>query len=355
MMLRSVPTLVLSVFATSLLLYACTNKGSEEAKGKAGSGMKRVVTAEAYLVTRSPFAPAYTASGQLLANEAVEIHPEVSGRVTGIFFHEGSRVRKGQLLVQLNDADVKAQIAKLKAQRALQQSTEQRQKQLLQIGGISQQDFEATQTDIKSVNADIEVAEANLARLRILAPFDGTVGIRNISVGAIISPATVVASLQQTTSLKLDFAIPDQYQSYLKTGESLRFYVDGNRDTLHGKITAMDPGADPATHTLRVRAVVANAGGHLVPGAFAHVIVPFGTNNESILIPSQCIIPTTRDKKVALLRNGKVELQTVGTGDRTADRVQIIQGLNAGDTILSTALMQVKPGMEVRISKLNQG
>lgn len=349
----SSPALLLSVLATFLLLNACKNKDKDAAQAKGGAGRQRVVTAEAYVVKLTPFAPVYTASGQLLANEAVEIHPEVSGRVTGLYFHEGSHVRKGQLLVQLNDADVRAQIAKLKAQRALQQSTQARQEQLLRIGGISRQDYEATLTEVKSVNADIAVAEANLARLRILAPFDGTIGLRNISVGAIVSPTTVVATLQQTSPLKLDFAIPDQYRSYLQMGKGLRFYVEGMKDTLHGKIEAMDPGADPVTHTLRVRAVVPNADHKLLPGAFAHVIVPFGSKDESILIPSQCIIPTTRDKKVALLRDGKVELQTVQTGDRTSDRVQITQGLDAGDTILTTALMQVKPGMEVKLSKVN--
>lgn len=335
------------------MLSACKNKNNDAAAQQGGADRQRTVMAEAYVVKLMPFAPVYTASGQLLANESIEIHPEVAGRVTGIFFHEGSHVRKGQLLIQLNDADVVAQIAKLKAQRALQQNTEQRQEQLLHIGGISRQDYEATQTDVKSVNADIEVAEANLDRLRILAPFDGTVGIRNISIGAIISPTTAIAELQQTHSLKLDFTIPDQYRSYLKTQEKLRFYVDGMMDTLHGTITAMDPGADPATHTLRVRAVVPNEDGRLSPGAFAHVIVPFGSRNESILVPSQCIIPTTRDKKVALLRSGKVVLQTVITGDRTPDRVQVVQGLQAGDTILTTALMQVKPGLEVKLTKVH--
>jgi membrane fusion protein (multidrug efflux system) len=349
-MSRSSSALLFSVLATLVFLNACKSKDKDAAPAK--GGRQRVVAAEAYIVKLTPFAPVYTASGQLLANEAVEIHPEVSGRVTGLYFHEGSHVRKGQLLVQLNDADVRAQIGKLKAQRALQQSTQARQEQLLRIGGISRQDYEATQTEVKSVNADIAVAEANLARLRILAPFDGTIGLRNISIGAIVSPTTVVATLQQTSSLKLDFAIPDQYRSYLQTGENLRFYVEGMRDTLRGKISAMDPGADPVTHTLRVRALVPNEGGKLLPGAFAHDIVPFGSKKESILIPSQCIIPTTRDKKVALLRDGKVTLQTVQTGDRTSDRVQIIQGLDAGDTILTTALMQVKEGMEVKLTEV---
>jgi membrane fusion protein (multidrug efflux system) len=352
MMLRSSLPLRLYILATVTLLTSCSHKNNDAAQTK-GGGKPKGVTAEAYVVKAVAYAPVYTASGQLLANESVEIHPEVAGRVTGIYFHEGSYVHKGQLLLQLNDADVRAQIRKLQTQRSLQQSTAGRSAQLVRIGGISRQEYEAAQTDVKAIDADIAVSQANLARLRILAPFDGTIGLRAVSPGAIVSPTTVVASLQQTAQLKMDFSIPDQYRRQLSLGQTVHFYVDGMLDTMVGKIAAIEPGADPATHTVRARAVVANMAGKLLPGSFAHVVVPFGAQGQSILIPSQSIIPTTRDKKVALLRNGKAVLQTVQTGDRTEDRVQITQGLQIGDTVLTTALMQVKAGMEVKVKKVS--
>lgn len=287
-----------------------------------------------------------------MANEMVEIHPEVAGRVTGIYFQEGTRVRKGQLLLRLNDADVRAQIAKLQAQRALQQTTQKRQEELLRIGGISQQEYDATTTGIKSIDADIANSQATLAKMQILAPFDGVIGLRNISPGAIISPATIVANLQQISPLKMDFTVPDQYRNQMRLGQEVRFSVDGILDTLSGKISAIEPGADANTHTVRARALVANPDGKLSPGSFAHVLIPFGSADLSLLIPSQSIIPTTRDKKVAVLRQGRAVLQTVRTGDRTEDQVQILDGLNAGDTILTTGLMQVKNGMEVKVRKL---
>jgi membrane fusion protein (multidrug efflux system) len=335
------------LLATILIAASCNDKNN--GADKAAGNKPKVLTAQGFVTTMTDYAPVYAASGALLPNESIDIHPEVNGRVTGIFFREGNQVRKGQLLLQLNDADIVAQIQKLRAQRSLQQTTQGRQEALLKIGGISRQEYDATTTDIKSLEADIAISQASLARLKIVAPFDGTIGLRNVSLGAIVSPATIVASLQQVSPLKMDFAIPDQYRSQLALNQTVHFTVDGSLDTMEGKIAAIDPGADAVTHTVRARAIVNNAAGKLVPGSFAHVTIPFGASGKTIMIPSQAVIPTTRDKKVAVVRNGKAELVTVVTGDRTADQVQILSGLNVGDTLMTTALMQVKPGLEVQV------
>jgi len=318
----------------------------------AAANKPKQIAADGFLVTQQLYAPTYTASGNLMANENLDIHPELSGRVTGIYFKEGTAVHKGQLLLKMNDADIKAQITKLRSQRSLQQLTATRQIALLKIGGIAQQDYDATKTGIQGIDADIALNEATLAKMEILAPFDGIIGLRNISPGAIVSPTTIVASLQQLSPLKMDFTIPDEYRQQISLGQTVRFFVDGSQDTLSGKIAAIEPGADPTTRTVKIRALVPNADGKLLPGAFAHVMVSFGAQNTSILIPSQSIIPTTRDKKVALLKDGKIVMQVVQVGDRTPDRIQITSGLKQGDTILTTALMQVKQGMQVKIRKL---
>lgn len=345
------PALFLFSLAILFTLSSCKGKKNEAGPG-ANGGKPKGMSAEGFVVKETPYATTYAASGNLMANEMLELHPEVSGRVTNIYFKEGTSVHKGQLLVQLNDADVRAQIAKLRAQRQLQVTTQGRQKDLLRIGGISQQDFDATQTTLQGIDADIAVNEAMLARLKIVAPFDGVVGLRNISPGAIVSPATSVATLQQLSPLKMDFDIPAQYNDFLHLGQSVRFYVDGSRDTATGTIAAIEPGADPTTRTIKARAIVPNANRNLLPGTFAHVMVAFGSEAKTILVPSQCIIPTTHDKKVVLIKDGKAAMQVVRTGDRTEDSVQVTAGLSAGDTILTTGLMQVKPGMEVRVRAL---
>ncbi len=336
--------------AFSLSMSACSHKKEDTAK-KGPVGPK-ILNAEGFVVKAQVYTKTYTASGSLLPNEQIDIHPEVSGRVTSILFKEGVHVRKGQVLLHLNDADIKATIQKLVAQKNLQKKTLERQDQLLKIGGISKQDFETTQTQIASIDADIAFNQAQLQKTVIVAPFEGVVGIRNISVGAIVSQTTIVASLQQTNPLKMDFSIPDQYRSDLKVGKLVKFTVDGVQDTMEGKIIAVDPGADATTRTIKARAAIPNASGKLVAGSFAHVAINFGTDNTAILIPSQAVIPTTRDKKVAIARNGRAKIVIVQLGDRTADKVEVTKGLQPGDTVITTGIMQVKNDSMVKITKV---
>jgi membrane fusion protein (multidrug efflux system) len=339
-----------SVLSISFLsLSSCKNNKEDATKG---GGKPKGLSAEGYVVKMEAFQKDFTASGTLRANEEVEIHPEISGRITALYFKEGANVRKGQTLLQLNDADIRAQIQKLRAQRSLQQKMLERQEELLKIGGISRQEYETTQTQISSINADIAYQEAQMRKTRIVAPFDGKIGLRDVSLGAVVSPTSVVATLQQVNPLKIDFSIPDQYRSSLSLGKVIFFTSDQSTDPLTGKISAIEPGAEVNTRAIRVRATVSNTGGKLSPGSFVHMQIPFESSNDAILIPSQAIIPTTREKKVAIVRNGKADLVIVELGTRTEDKVQVMQGLVPGDTVITTGIMQVKPGMDVKITKV---
>lgn len=337
------------VFLFSLLILSgCKDK---EDASKANNRPKGLRT-EGYIVQPQSFQNDISASGTLRPNEAVEIHPEVSGRITAILFKEGSFVKKGQTLVQLNDADIRAQIQKLRVQKSLQEKLLARQEELLRIGGISRQEYESTQTQIASINADISYQEAQLRKMKIVAPFNGRIGIRTISVGAIVAPTTVIASLQQLHPLKMDFTIPDQYHNAISVGKTIFFTVDGASKPMSGKISAIEPGANISTRSINVRAIVPNPDGKLIAGSFAHVQLPNETNNNAILVPSQAIIPTSREKKVAIVKNGKAALVVVVLGTRTEDKVQVTSGLMPGDTVITTGIMQVKPGMEVMITKV---
>lgn len=336
----------------AILLAAC-HSGKDDSKGQQG-GKPPVLRAEAMIVKAAALESVYQSSGNLLANEAVNVYAEVAGRITDIHFKEGSVVHKGDLLIQLFDNDIKAQIQKLKVQRKLQVITKERQDELLAINGISKQEYDNTVAQIASIDADVAYNEALLRRLQVRASFDGVVGLRNVSVGAIVSPTTLITIIQQVNPLKLDFPVPEQYKSVIRQGDDVYFTVTGNADTMAGKITAIEPGADATTRTIMMRALVPNQERKLIPGAFANVYVTLSRNNTAITIPSQSIIPTTRDKKVAVLRNGKVALTTVTTGIRRVADVEILQGLQNGDTVLTTGIMQVKPDMEVKISKIRE-
>ncbi|HRO42800.1 MAG TPA: efflux RND transporter periplasmic adaptor subunit [Flavipsychrobacter sp.] len=340
-----------SAFVSLSSLLIISSCGNKEDASKANS-KPRGLRAEGYVVQPQSFQNDISASGTLRPNEEVEILPEVAGRITSILFKEGALVKKGQTLVQLNDADIRAQIQKLRAQKSLQQNLLERQEELVRIGGISRQEYETTQTQIASINADISFQEAQLRKLKIVAPFDGRVGIRGVSVGAIVSPTTVVATLQQLHPLKMDFTIPDQYKKAVSAGKNIFFTLDGSSEPLSGKISAVEPGANINTRSVTVRAIVPNPNGKLTAGSFAHVQIPNESDNNAILIPSQAIIPTSREKKVAVVREGKAVFVVVELSVRTEDKVQVTSGLVPGDTVIITGIMQVKPGMDVTITKL---
>lgn len=306
--------------------------------------------AEGIVVKGAPFQTEYTTSGSLFPNEEIQILSEVAGRITGISFKEGGHVTKGQVLMSIYNEDVKAQIQKSKAQRELQEKIKARQAELLRIGGISQQDYETTTAQIQSIDADISYYEAMLRKTTITAPFSGRIGIRNVSVGAVISPSTVIATLQQTQVLKMDFTLPDQYKAEVPNGKKVRFKVTGSLDTFTGVISALEPAANTVTRTIKVRALVQNENNQLNAGAFTRVFIPFDNNKNALLIPSQSVIPTDRDKKVAIVKGGMAKLATVTIGARTNDKVEVIQGLSEGDTILTTGIMQVKEDMKVTVT-----
>lgn len=350
-MARHLTKTLTSLLSLSVLVSLSSCKGDKD-EAKAKGGKPNNLSAEGYVAVPGTFLNQYSVGGSLLPNEEIEIHPEITGRVTAILFKEGSRVRKGQTLVELYSADIAAQVRKLKAQKQLQVKILERQKQLVDIGGISRQDYETTQTQIAAIEADIAFAQAQMRATKVVAPFDGTIGIRTISTGAVVSPTTVITTLQQTHVLKMDFTVPDAYYKSIAAGKEVFFTVTGSNDTLMGKISAVDPGATSATRTVRARAIVPNPDNKLVAGSFAQVYIPLQSDDNAILIPSQAVIPTTRDKKVGIVKNGKAELVTVILGARTSDKVEVLQGINPGDTIITTGLMQIKQGMDVKITKL---
>lgn len=340
--IRTLPVLAL----LPAMLYSCSEQKKETPKGPQGP---KVLNAEGVVAKRQIFLNDYTTTGTLIPNEEVNVMPEISGRITSISFTEGSPVKQGQVLATLYSDDLKAQIRKLRAQRELQVKIRDRQSELLNVGGISKQDFETTTTQIEAIDADIAYSEAQLRKMSIIAPFSGRAGIRNVSPGAVVSTSTIITTLQQVATLKMDFNVPEQYRDELEHGKKVSFTVTGRLDTFQADIMAFEPTASAATRTLKVRARVDNAKGALVAGAFTHIIVPFGKNNNAILVPSQSVIPTNRNKVIAVVRDGKAEMVPVVIGARTADKVEIVDGLHEGDTLLTTGIMQVKPGMQVKV------
>ncbi len=330
------------------------NKSTETAAAapaKGGPGKSQVVI-DAFIVKTSPIDQYIDASGTLQSNEEVEVKPEINGRITRLFFKEGTNVRKGDLLVKIYDEDLKAQLQKLKLQQQLAKTTLERQENLLKINGISRQDVDVTRNQVSAYAADMDYTQTQLQKTELRAPFSGRLGLRNVSEGAIVSNAVVITTLQQIDPLKIDFTVPEKYRNVVKNGDKLSFTVAGDQNTYNGSIYAIDPKIDLATRTVKLRAIVPNNGGILFPGSFAKIRINLKDLPDAMMIPSQAVIPGTRDKKVIVADSGRAKFVVVETGIRDENSVQITSGLKIGDTVITSGILQLKPGAPLKYNKI---
>nr|WP_214446641.1 efflux RND transporter periplasmic adaptor subunit [Flavihumibacter rivuli] len=339
-------------------LVSCKSK--EEKKiappsgaGGPGKGNNMPIRVEGFLVQPRTVSEKLEVPGSIIAFEATELRPEVSGRVTQINIREGQSVAKGALLVKLYDGDLQAQLQKLKVQLEIYEKTAQRQAELLKIDGISKQEYDLSVLQVNNIKADMELIKTSIAKTEIRAPFNGRLGLRNISMGAYVTPATLITNIRQEDQLKLEFTVPEKYSSKMAAGKNVSFTLEGLKNRMSAKVIATEEAVTEETRSLKVRAVVQGRSPQLIPGAFAKVEVDFGQDNNALLIPTQAVIPQARFKKVIVYRGGIAQFETVTTGIRDSTFVQITSGLNAGDTIVTTGLLSIKPESKLQITKLN--
>jgi membrane fusion protein (multidrug efflux system) len=320
--------------------------------GKPGEQVAQRSNVSAYVVKSEKLSNEVYASGTIIANEEVQLQSEISGKIIQINFHEGSKVSKGQILVKINDLDFQANYKKLQLQYALAEQKLSRQKQLLAINGISQEEFDITQNQYNTIKVDMDFAASQIAKTEIKAPFDGIVGLKNVSEGAFVSPNVVIASIQQINPIKIDFAVSEKYSSVVKQGDKLSFTVEGNNKVLTGEVYAIEPKIDMATRTVQMRAICPNPRGDIYPGAFARVQLALSDIDSALMIPTEAIIPDLKGKKVYRIKNGQAEFVKVMTGLRTEEKIQITEGLSVGDTIITRGIMSIKPGAVVKVTEL---
>ncbi len=321
--------------------------------GKGGPGGGGPASVNGFVVISQRLQEDVVSSGSLLPNEQVDIYPEISARITQLNIREGQPVAQGALLVKLFDSDLRAQLLKLQAQAENARRTEERNKQLLERGGISQQEFDIASTNLRSSLADIELVKANLQRTEIRAPFSGVIGLRNVSAGAVVSPSTLIVRLQQISSLKLDFSIPEKYGQAVQTGSQISFLVDGSDQPSQAVVYAIEPGVEQQTRNLRIRARVNNTSAKYRPGTFARVTLTI-QNEKSLVVPTQAVIPQTRTNQVIVVKNGKAQFRDVKIGLRTAGTIQVLSGVEAFYTVSTTGLLFLKQDAPVKIGRVIQ-
>lgn len=319
-------------------------KGAAGGPGRQGPQKVDVIIATPQKITQSIDVP-----GTLTASESTEIHPEVSGRLTMLNVREGAYVSKGSVIAKLYDADLQAQLRKSEAQLNIANLTVKRLSQLLNIQGISRQDYDQAVLNANNIRADIDITKTNIGRTVVRAPFSGKLGLKEISTGAYVTPQTIIAVIKKTNDLKVDFSIPEKYINEVKPGTVVYFTVAGSDVRHAAKVAASESGITENSRSLNVRASVIGNDPTLVPGAFANVTIDFAPNYTALMVPSQAIIPQARGKKIVIYKNGKASFTDVTTGVRDSANVQILSGINAGDTIVMTGLMSVKPDAKLTI------
>jgi len=290
-------------------------------------------------------------TGTIQANEVVELATEASGIITDIYFEEGSQVRKGDLLLKINDSELQAQRERAQFRLNLAEQREERQARLLERGGISQDDYDATLNEVNVLRSELRLIDAQIEKTEVKAPFTGILGLKYASPGAYITPSSRIASLQEVNPVKIDFSVPERYISKIREGISINFTVQGVDSTFIGEVYAVEPRVDTETRTLQIRALSENDENLLYPGAFANIELILDQINDALMVPTIAIIPELNAQKVYVSNKGVVEQRMVSTGIRTSEKVQIVDGLERGDVVLTTGLLQVRPGMEVNVTE----
>lgn len=299
-----------------------------------------------------PFHQGITATGSLLARAQVELSPEVSGKITQLHIEEGTPVKAGDLLVKINDLDLQAELRGAQSELELLRRSEDRKRQLLEKGGATQEEYDVIQAQINSKIAEVQHIQANIQRTEIRAPFDGLLGLRHVDQGAYVTPSTTIASIQDLSSVKVEFSIPERYATHVKPGNPITYRVQGIDSLFTGEVYAVEPQIDVRSRTFKVRAESPNPQGLLQPGAYAEVDLILNSQENTLSVPNIALIPQGTEFKVYRYSNGRAVPTIVEAGVRDQEKTQIISGLNAQDTILLNGFMQVEDSSRVAIRNI---
>ncbi len=337
---------------SSILILGCGQGNGKQVDRSGSSARSAALSVDAVLVQARPLENKITATGTLLANEEVELRPETSGRVVGVYFQEGSRITKGALMLKIDDSELQAQHKRKELEEKLAAAEEQREKSLFDIKAISQEEYDKALNALNLLQAEKELIETQIGKTEIRAPFNGVVGLRYVSPGGYVSPSMLVATMQELDPIKVEFSVPEKYATRLKNGMNLVLLAGEQQDSIPGTIYAVETKIDLNTRTIKARGRIPNSTGTLIPGSFARVEIKLEELENAIVIPSGAVIPELNAEKVFLCVNGKAKSVPVKTGIRTDRGIQVTAGLSTNDTLIITGLLQLADGKGVTVKSL---
>jgi membrane fusion protein, multidrug efflux system len=288
------------------------------------------------------------ANGSVIANEYVELHPEVSGRLTYLNVAEGHTVAQGTVIARINDADLQAQLSKSRVQLDLAQKTADRYQKLLAVNGLNQADYDIALNQVNSLKADMQYTQTLIDKTVIKAPFSGVLGLRQVSPGAYVNAANIIVTIQQVSKVKIDFTIPEEFSAMITKGKLVDVEVDAtHQGRKKAMVIATEPQVNLATRNLKVRALLQE--GTANPGAFVKVFIDAGGNKKSVMVPTNAIIPDDKNNQVILVKTGKASFVNVKTGIRENNNVEIVSGIDPGDSIVVSGVLFARPKAPLKV------
>ncbi len=324
----------------------------EEEATSASAPPPKATPVDGFVVRASELVQVINATGNLIAYEGVDISPERSGKLLSLHFNESAFVKEGTLLAQIDDQELQAQMHRLEVNLELAKKEVSRGRELLAIQGISQEELDRLINRVDEIQAEQKLVQIQIDKSKIYAPFSGVIGLRQISEGAYITPSSVLVQLQQLNPIKLEFEVPERYLPRIKKGQQLEFTTEGSSEVYRARVYAIGSEISPATRTFKVRATAQNTNRKLKPGQFARISLVTGIDKQAKLVPTDAVIPVLDGKQVYLASKGRAIATRVQSKDRKAAMVQVIQGLEVGDTIIASGLLSLTDGSRIRVDNI---
>ncbi|GAB6394409.1 MAG: efflux RND transporter periplasmic adaptor subunit [Bacteroidales bacterium] len=361
--MKWVMTGIIGLFIAGMIAYpsvkrkvTATENASEIVPPGRETMRRQILNINAEVVKKQALTDKIVRLGSTIPDEEVDLSFETSGKVIAIYFREGTHVKAGDLLAKINDKPLQAQLKKLEAEIPLARDRVYRQRTLLEKDAVSQEAYEQVTTELEKLMADVELVKANILQTEMRAPFDGIIGLRSISEGAYATPSTVIFKLTKISPLKIEFSIPERFTTDVKEGTPIVFRMESSDGIVHNynaKVYAVDSKLDMETRSLKVRAAYPNINEVIKPGRYLSVEITKSEIKDALAVPSEAIIPEMGKSRVFLYKDGVAQPVEITTGLRTESKVQVLTGLNAGDTLITTGVMQLRTGMQVSIDNLN--
>jgi membrane fusion protein, multidrug efflux system len=331
-------------------IAACSSQAGD--LGKPSAPVSFAVPVDGIVVQPGVVKEELEVTGTVLANQQVSIVSELTRRIVRVNVREGSKVKKGTLLFQLDDADLRAQLERLHQQEKLAKLNEERLKDLIAKEAITQQDYDEAETNLKVLQAQVLELQVMIDKTRVVAPFDGQIGMISIYPGAVVSNNTVLTDIEDNSTVKVEFSIPEKYTNVIQLGSEQTFTITSDQVQHKARVVAKAASLNEDTRTLLVRAISANPDGRLLPGQSARLILSLNTSSNAIAIASQALIPSSGGYAVFVGSKGKATPRPVEIGQRSAGTVEIIKGLDKGDTVIVSNLLRLSPGAAVEFATI---